>query len=96
VGGNSVPDGSFSAFIFEKGRIELDAWRGEWSRETGDNENFTEITGIPEANPDANFIDAVLGAAKLKAGVEDGLTAAAVTEAVYRSAGSGKPVKVEL
>jgi predicted dehydrogenase len=96
VGGNSIPDGSFTAFIFEKGRIEVDAWRGEWSREIGEDGNITEHTGYPEADPDSNFIDAVLGKADLKAGIAGGLTAAAFTEAVYRSIGSGKPVKAGL
>ncbi|MFP4383833.1 MAG: Gfo/Idh/MocA family protein [Spirochaetia bacterium] len=96
VGGNSVPDGSFAAFIFEKGRIEADAWRGEWCREIGEDGTVTEHTDFPEANPDANFIDAVLGKDELKAGAADGLTAAAFTEAVFRSVREGKPEKAEL
>jgi predicted dehydrogenase len=96
IGGNSVPDGSFTAFIFQKGRIELDAWRGEWSRETQNGKDYNELNLNSEANPDNNFIDAVIGTDTLKVGVQDGLTVAAFTDAVYRSIQEGTPVKVDL
>ncbi|MBN2308267.1 MAG: Gfo/Idh/MocA family oxidoreductase [Candidatus Hydrogenedentes bacterium] len=45
-------------------------------------------------NPDANFIDAILGKDVVQTPPECGLRTIEVTEAAWRSAASGKPVKV--
>ena len=48
------------------------------------------------SNPDRNFIGAILGREPVMSSGEDALLAVALTEAAYRSAGEGRPVKVEV
>jgi len=49
---------------------------------------------IPKSDPDANFIDAILGRAEIGADAGLGLRVAQLSEAAYRSAESGQKVQV--
>ena len=50
----------------------------------------------PPSNPDRNFIRAILGKEPVMSSGEDALLAVALTEAAYRSAKEGRPVRVEV
>ena len=50
---------------------------------------------IPKSDPDANFVDAILGKAAIGADARLGLRVAQLSEAAYRSAESGRVVEVE-
>jgi predicted dehydrogenase len=53
------------------------------------------VTELPlGSNPDRNFIDAILGRDSVRVPPECGLRVVELTEAVDRSAGSGRPVKI--
>jgi len=51
-------------------------------------------SAIPPSNPDANFVEAILGKATVEADGVLGLRVAQLSEAAYRSATEGRPVKV--
>ncbi|MFP4106529.1 MAG: Gfo/Idh/MocA family protein [Phycisphaerae bacterium] len=93
IGGDSEPDGSHMAFIFRRGRVEVDGWRGEWIRAC---DKDGQIADLPEpegeADPDANFIDAIRGQTQPRVTAADGLVQAELMEALYRSAESGQAV----
>lgn len=50
----------------------------------------------PPSNPDRNFIGAILGREEVRSPGEWALLTVALTEAAYRSAEEGKPVRVEI
>jgi predicted dehydrogenase len=93
IGGNCPPDGSHTSFLFDDGRIDLDGWKGEWLRVW---KGAKEIHDVPksegEANPDANFVDAILGKAEPLCTVEHGVIQSELMDAVYESARTGRPV----
>ena len=95
IGGNSPSDGTATSFIFDGGRIDVDAWRGEWVHSYRPDHEPERLEGLGEPSPDDNFIDAVLGKADLVATEHDGLLVAAFTDALYRSAASGRPERIE-
>ncbi len=92
IGGDSLPDGSHLALVFDQARVEVDGWRGEWIRAFG---GEGEIDGLPqggdEADPDANFIDAILGRDEPRVTAADGVIQCELMDAVYESARTGKP-----
>jgi predicted dehydrogenase len=47
---------------------------------------------VPRSNPDADFVEAILGRAQLAAPAELGLAVAELSEAAYRSAAEGRPI----
>jgi predicted dehydrogenase len=94
VGGNSAVDGGETSFVFADGRIEVDAWRGEWVRTYRSDAEPEVLEGLGEPSPDDNFIDAILGSASLDVDVEDGLRLAELMDAIYRSAESHAPVRL--
>jgi len=55
-----------------------------------------EVTELPEdSTPDRNFVDAILGRDKVRVPPECGLRVIELTEAAWRSAELGRPVRVE-
>jgi predicted dehydrogenase len=100
IGGNSpagLPhSGTFTAFIFDGGRVEIDGWGGEWINVwKGDHKvKYPPITpemGAP--SPDHNFIDAILGRAEPRTSVSNGIIHSQLMDAIYESARTGKPAR---
>ena len=96
IGGNSAVTGTGTSFIFTGGRIDADAWQGDWVRSYRPDQEPVVIEGLGEPSPDDNFIDAILGRADLLATESDGLSVAALMDALYRSAETGRPVSVDM
>ncbi|MFP4510422.1 MAG: Gfo/Idh/MocA family protein [Spirochaetaceae bacterium] len=94
IGGNSAVDGSHTSFIFTDGRIDVDAWKGEWVRSYRSDGEPEVLENLGEPSPDDNFIDAILNKADLVVTDTDGLHVAAFTQTLYRSIESGKPEQV--
>ncbi|MFP4353993.1 MAG: Gfo/Idh/MocA family protein [Phycisphaerae bacterium] len=93
IGGNSLPDASHLAYIFENGRIEVDGWSGRWLRAcTGEGPLDDLPQGQDEPDPDANFIETILGNQQPLVTAADGLVQAELIDAIYRSADSGAAV----
>jgi len=94
IGGNSVHWGSGSAFVFEHGVIEIDAWNGSWIceyRERGRVESEVELPPDP-GHAMHNFIDAIQGRAEPRTTPTDGILQSELMDAIYDSARSGSVV----
>lgn len=95
IGGNCPADGGFMSFLFDDGRIDVDGWGGAWLKAWKGKDPAPDVpAGGGEPNPNANFVDAILGRAEPLCTVDHGVVQCALMEAVYESAASGKPVKV--
>ncbi|MFP4377062.1 MAG: Gfo/Idh/MocA family protein [Spirochaetales bacterium] len=94
IGGNCTVDGGATSFVFSGGRIDVDAWRGEWIRTYRAEGEPEVLEGLGEPSPDDNFVDAILGKAALDVDARDGLRLAALMDAIYRSAESHAPVRM--
>lgn len=95
IGGNSVHWGSFGAFVFEDGVIEIDAWNGRWIREyreLGKVEAEIELPPEP-GHAMLNFIDAIEGRAEPRTTPTDGVLQTELMDAVYESARTGAIVR---
>ncbi|MFW5869510.1 MAG: Gfo/Idh/MocA family protein [Planctomycetota bacterium] len=94
ISGNSEPDASHLAFIFDKARVEVDGWRGEWIRATTADGEVSDLPGaIDEANPDENFIEAIQGNAQPRTTARDGLIQAQLMDLIRESQRTGQPAK---
>lgn len=95
ISGNSPGAGRYAAFIFENGRIEIDAWGASWmkvfERGEGGNDKLLEVQ-LPEGsdNPDHNFLDAIQGKAKPRTSPRNGIIHSDLMDAIYESAKTGK------
>lgn len=95
VSGNcDAGGGSHTAYIFERGRIEIDAWSGGWIRV------YTphgQLKYPPIDNkwysPDENFIDAILGRAEPRTSPINGIIQSELMDAIYKSARTGAPAR---
>jgi predicted dehydrogenase len=96
VGGDCLSDGTHSAYLFEGGKVEIDGWGGQWVRAFRGNEALADTpSGGVEPAPDGNFVDVLYGRAEPVCTVDDGLRMAQLMDALYESARTGKPAKVE-
>ncbi len=78
--------GSRGVILYRNGQI-LQGQHGE--------RDLKEITDFaPDSNPDRNFVDAILGRDEVKVPPECGLRVIELTEAAWRSAELGRPVRV--
>jgi predicted dehydrogenase len=94
ISGNSLPDASHLAFIFDKARVEVDGWRGEWIRATTADGEVSDLPGaIDEANPDENFIEAIHGSAEPRTSARDGLIQAQLMDLIHESQRTGQPAR---
>jgi predicted dehydrogenase len=97
VSGNCPsPGGSHMAFIFDGGRVEIDGWGGGWIRVFKGDKSIENPPITPEmsAGPaDYNFIDAILGRAKPRTNVMNGIIHSELMDAIYESAKTGMPAK---
>jgi predicted dehydrogenase len=96
IGGNCPGSGSFMAFIFDGGRVEIDGWGAGWINIwKGDQKvKYPAITpqmGAP--SPDHNFIDAILGRAEPRTSVYNGIIQSQLMDAIYESERTGKPAR---
>lgn len=93
VGGNCPTDGSHMSFLFDGGRIDVDGWKGEWIRAWKGQE---EVSDLPEcageADPNTNFIDAIMGRSEPLCTARNGVVQCELMDAIYESAATGKPV----
>jgi predicted dehydrogenase len=95
IGGNSAANASHLAYIFEGGRIEVDGWGGGWLRAfDGKGAVQTPDVTIPEANPDAHFVDVIQGRAAPLYTPDDGVAHIRFMEALYASARDSRPVRL--
>ena len=70
--------------------------QGSIAIKTADSGEVYEPTGLPGGtNPDRNFVDAILGRDEVQVPPECGLRVIELTEAAWRSAETGRPVRVK-
>ncbi len=98
ISGNSPGAGRHGAFMFERGRIEIDAWGGSWMKvfeSDGKGGDKPVEVELPEGsdNPDHNFLDAILGKAQPRTNPRNGIIHSELMDAIYESARTGKPAK---
>ncbi len=96
VGGNCPGGGSFMAFIFDGGRVEIDGWGASWINVWKGDQKVKYPPIPPELgapSPDHNFIDAVLGRAEPRTSVENGIIQSQLMDAIYESQRTGKPAR---
>jgi predicted dehydrogenase len=96
IGGNCPGGGSFMAFIFDGGRVEIDGWGAGWIRvwKGSDLVKYPLITpemGAP--SPDHNFVDAILGRTQPRTSVRNGIIQSQLMDAIYESERTGKPAR---
>lgn len=96
VGGNCLAEHGYLQFIFERGRIAIDGWGGNWI-EVYDHQGRVKYPHIiGEAYPpDHNFIDAIFGRAEPRTTAENGIVQSQLMDAIYASAASGQAVSPE-
>jgi len=94
IGGNCESSGSHMAFVFERGRVEIDGWNGQWIRVY---DRHGQIKYPPISNerytPDQNFIDAILGRAEPRTSPYNGIVQSELMDAIYESARTGMPAR---
>jgi predicted dehydrogenase len=96
IGGNCPGGGSFMAFLFDGGRVEIDGWGAAWINVwKGDKKvTYPPITAeMGSPSPDDNFIDAILGRAEPRTSVENGIIQSQLMDAVYESQRTGRPAR---
>jgi predicted dehydrogenase len=99
VGGNCPGGGTFMAFIFDGGRVEIEGWCGGWINVWKGAEKIKYPLITPEMNavsPDHNFIDAILGRAEPRTTVYNGIIQSQLMDAFYESQRTGGPAKPRL
>ena len=94
VGGNCPGGGTFMAYIFDGGRVEIDGWGGSWINVWQGREKLKYPPITPEMNavsPVHNFIDAILGRAEPRTTVHNGIVQSQLMDAFYKSQRTGRP-----
>jgi len=92
--GDCDASGSHLSYAFNKGRVDIDGWDGQWinvfdGSEMIKNPPLPKTTG--SGSPDDNFIDAVRGIAKPLTSAHNGIIHSELMDAIYESARTGKP-----
>jgi predicted dehydrogenase len=96
ISGNCPGGGTFLAFIFDGGRVEIDGWGAGWINVWKGSEKvrYPPITAeMGSPSPDHNFIDAILGRAEPRTSVRNGIIQSQLMDAIYESQRSGQPAK---
>lgn len=93
IGGNCPGGGSFLAFIFDNGRVEIDGWGAGWMNvwQGGEKLKYPPITpdmGAP--SPLHNFIDAIQGRAEPRTSPRNGIIQSQLMDAIYESQQTGQ------
>ena len=94
IGGNCSDGGAHLTYAFEKGRVDIDGWGGDWIKiyKDGRQVKYPPITSGANG-PTENFVDAVLGRAEPLTTPANGIVQSELMDAIYASAASGKPAK---
>ncbi|MBU4211271.1 MAG: Gfo/Idh/MocA family oxidoreductase [Kiritimatiellae bacterium] len=94
VSGNSPGHGTFMAFMFDNGRIEIDGWDASWMNvfDRAGRVKYPVVPGKPQT-PNDNFIDAILGRAEPRTTVRNGIIHSELMDAIYESVRTGKPAR---
>ncbi len=89
--GNCPSDGAGMYLTFEKGRVEIDGWGGDWIKIFRGRQQvkYPCITGKAET-PDDNFIDAILGRSQPQTSPINGVIQSELMDAIYESARTGQ------
>ena len=89
--GNCPSDGAGMYLTFEKGRVEIDGWGGDWIKIFRGRQQvkYPCITGKAET-PDDNFIDAIMGRAQPQTSPINGVIQSELMDAIYESARTGQ------
>tara|TARA_B100000809_G_scaffold147407_1_gene144915 strand:- start:823 stop:1782 length:960 start_codon:yes stop_codon:yes gene_type:complete len=96
IGGNCPTSSSNAVYVFENGKIELDAWSGATVAAWRDkDEVYRADLEDADVSSDTNFIDAILGRAEAATNVEHGIVHSELMDAIYESARCGHPVSPE-
>lgn len=88
----NCPSASAGMYLsFDKGRVEIDGWNGQWIKVWKGSEpvKYPAIPGAAQT-PDDNFIDAILGRAEPRATPAHGIIQSELMDAIYESARSGQ------
>lgn len=96
VGGNCPADVGVLHFIFENGRVEIDAWQGSWINVFKGRERvkYPPITpDMGHASPTHNFVEAILGKTEARTGPRNGIIQSQLMDAIYESARTGAPAR---
>jgi len=96
IGGNCPGGGTFMAFIFDGGRVEVDGWGAGWINiwRGAEKVKYPPITpemGSP--SPDHNFVDAILGRAEPRTSVRNGIIQSQLMDCIYESQRTGMPAR---
>lgn len=94
VGGQSA-NSSHAAFMFERGRIDLDPWGAAWMSIWENNHRqikYPQVFGA-DRQPLTNFIDAIRGQDEPRTTVRHGVLQSQLMDTIYESARTGKPAR---
>ena len=98
IGGNTASKGgsggTHMVYLFERGRVEIDGWRGSWI-EVFDEKGPVELDAdsLRSELPTNNFVAAILGLEEPATDVEDGVLQSLLMESLYRSAQTGTVIR---
>lgn len=94
VGGNCASDGASMHFLFERGRVDIDGWMGQWIHvfDGKGRVKYPVIAGRAQT-PDDHFIDAILGRAEPRTSIQNGIVQSELMDAIYESARTGQPAR---
>lgn len=93
IGGDCAASGAGMVYCFEKGRIEVDGWGGEWIRVYAPTQlEQVDLPGTAQSCND-NFVDAILGRAEALTSARNGIIQSELMDALYASAASGQPAR---
>lgn len=81
------------AYVFEKGRIDVDGWGSSWIQVWDGAERLDSPPITEEMNagsPDDNLIDAILGRAEPRTSALNGIIQCELMDAIYESGRTGQ------
>jgi len=96
VGGNCPGAGTFLAYVFDGGRVEIDGWGAGWINvwDGAEKVKYPPITAdMGSQSPDHNFVDAILGRAEPRTSVRNGIIQSQLMDAIYESQRTGQPAR---
>lgn len=94
--------GSFSSWIFENGKVDIDPWQAGWIDiqrmvpGTGWQKVKYPVMEGADSNPLDNFLDAIFGREEPRTSARNGVIQSQLMDAVYRSAETGQPAKPQV
>ncbi len=93
IGGNSPGGGTYTVFVFDEGRVEIDGWGAGWIRVYGGDGKQIEDPPIEgeKLAVAANFIDAVMGRDEPRTNPRHGVIQTELMDAIYESQRTGLP-----